>query len=177
MNQITPPLLAILLLLPLVASANERYIYECKFEPDKYGGDRGRITVEWTDYEIADDDEYAVASELRKNQPDATGDHFFLFKPEAYVTYDNDYTKKRHPFFVLRGNHHENQLAGFFVEPLGVFHGLSIDTWGEGDVTLATFEMCVTFEDGQCQPIEIKRGTCQSLGYGKEFKEPEVPLP
>ena len=104
MNQITPPLLAILLLLPLVASANERYIYECKFEPDKYGGDRGRITVEWTDYDITVAGEYAVAYELRQNREDATGDHEFLFKPEAYVTYDNDYTKKRPPFFVLRGN-------------------------------------------------------------------------
>jgi hypothetical protein len=170
----TKPLLAILLLLPLVALANERYIYECKFEDDKYGGDQGRITVEWIDNA---DDDFAVAYELRQNQEEATGDHSFVFKPEAYVTYDNDYTKKRHPFFVQRGNHNENQLAGFFVEPLGVFHGLSIDTWGEGDVTLVTFEMCVTFEDGQCQPIEIKRGTCQSLGYGKEFEELELIVP
>ena len=52
-------------------------------------------------------------------------------------------------------------------------HGLSIDTWGEGRATLVTSEMCVTFEVGQCQPIEVKRGTCQSLGYGKEFKKLE----
>ena len=56
----------------------------------------------WTDFEIADDDEYAAASELRKNQPDAIGDHFFLFKTEAYVTYDNDYTNKRHHFRPAR---------------------------------------------------------------------------
>ena len=94
--------------------------------------------------------------------------------PEAYVTYDSDLTKERHPFFVQRGNHNENQLAGFFVEGRRAFHALSIGTWGAGRATLATFEHCVTFEDGQCQPIEIKRGTCQSLGYGKEFEELEI---
>ena len=173
----TKPLLAILLSLPLVALANERYIYECKLEPDEYGGDQGHITVEWTDYDITDDDGDAVAYELRQNQEDATGDHSFVFKPEANVTHDNDFTKERHPFFVQRGNHNENQLAGFFVEGRRAFHGLSIDTWGEGRATQATFEHCVTFEDGQCQPIEIKRGTRQSLGYGKEFEELEILVP
>ena len=109
--------------------------------------------MEWTDYEIGDDDEYAVASELRQNQSDATGDHIFLFKPEAYVTYGNNYTKKRRPFFLQRGHHNYNQLAGFFVGPRGAFHGLSIDPWGEGDVTLVTFDVCATVEDGQCQPM------------------------
>ena len=171
------PLLAILLLLPLVSAANERYTYECKLEGDKYGGNQGRITVEWIDYEIGDDDEIAVASELRKNQTDATGDHSFVFKPEAYLTYVNENSKERYPFFVQRGNHNESQLAGFFVQRSGVFSGLSIETWGEGKVTMVTFDHCAAMENGQCQPIEIKRGTCQSLGYGKEFKSLELIVP
>ena len=173
-QRMTKPLFAILLLLPLLAAAEERYLYECKFDDDEYGGDQGRITVEWIDNA---DDDFAVATELREDQADATGDHRFIFRPGAYVTYDREDSKTRLPFFLQRGNHNRNQLAGFFVEFSGVFHGLSIDTWGEGDVTLVTFEMCVTFEDGQCQPIEIKRGTCQSLGYGKEFRELEVLVP
>ena len=50
---------------------------------------------------------------------------------DVYVTYDNNYTKKRHPFFLQHGNHNYNQMASFFVGPRGAFHGLSIDTWGE----------------------------------------------
>ena len=48
----TRPLLAVLLLVPLAALANERHIYECEFEPDEHGGAQGRIKVEWSNYEI-----------------------------------------------------------------------------------------------------------------------------
>ena len=154
---------------PLEMSAAERYTYECKVESDSDTSELNGFTLEWTDVGVSKEG-IAVAQELRESPEDVTGDHNFLFQPDAYITLDDGgYENDPEAFYAVNGDHDENLLSGFFLR-IGEVYSLSIKTWGIGDFNLVKHGACAEIKDDKCRDIKSFEGHCTSLGVGKEFK-------
>ena len=78
----------ILILSTAEMSAAERYTYECKVKSTSQASELNGFTLEWTDIGV-DREGIAGVQELREDPDDVTGDHNFLFQPDAYITLDD----------------------------------------------------------------------------------------
>lgn len=159
---------------PLEMSAAERYTYECEVQSGTKVSELNGFTLEWTDIGVSRDG-IAGVQELREDPDDVTGDHNFLFQPDAYITLDGlRYNNDPEAFFTIKGDHEKNLLQGFFLAER-MLHSLSISTWGSGEFNLVKHEVCAEIKDLKCRDIKLFEGHCVSLGLGKEFKPIEVP--
>ena len=158
---------------PLEMSAAERYTYECEVQSGTKVSELNGFKLEWTDIDV-NREGIAGVQELREDPDDATGDHNFLFQPDAYITLDGlGYNNDPEAFFPINGDHNKNTLHGFFLAD-GVFYSLTMKTWGNGHFYLVRHEACAEIRDFKCRDIELLEGGCVSLGVGKEFEPVEA---
>ena len=159
---------------PSEMSAAERYTYECEVESGSKASELKGFTLEWTDVGVSKEG-IAVAQELRESGEQVTGDHNFLFQPDAYITlHDGGYENDPEAFYAVNGDHDKNLLSGFFLR-IGEVYSLSIKTWGIGDFNLVKHGACAEIRDFKCRDIKLLEGSCVSLGVGKEFEPVEAP--
>ena len=164
---------AILISSSVGISAAERYTYECKVGSESDTFALNGFKLEWTDIG-AGMDGIAVAQELREDPNDVTGDHYFLFQPDAYITLDDGgFSNDPESFFSIKGDHNKNTLRGFFLAER-VFYSLTIQTWGNGAFHLVKHEACAELRDFKCRDVKLFEGSCASLGVGKEFEPVEA---
>ena len=164
---------SIVLLSTAEMSAAERYTYECKVKSTSQASELNGFTLEWTDIGV-DREGIAGVQELREDPDDVTGDHNFLFQPDAYITLDDGgYANDPEAFFPIKGDHNKNTLHGFFLAER-VFYSLTIQTWGNGGFHLVKHEACAELRDFKCRDVKLFEGSCASLGVGREFEPVEA---
>ena len=152
------------------AHADDRYAYECSVNKESRTDKLVGFKLEWTDVD-SEVPGYAVAQELRLNSKDITGDHGFIFEPDAYISLNvrGDLLEPK-AFFPVEGDHNKNVLMGFFLGS-ETLYSLSVQTWEPARFTLVQHKSCAQLlPGGQCKDAKVIEGHCISTGEGKEFQ-------